>query len=478
MSFSQYIAILKARRKLALPVFLCLLALVIAYVAVAPRKYTGTASLVLDVRGSDPLGGGGSNLSVTSSSYIATQVDVLSSERVVKRAVALLNLQADPSMQAQWQKQTKGEIDFTAWFASSVGKDLKIEPSPESSVIKVSYSSPQPKMAADLANAVIRGYIETTLELRTEPAKEFNTFFDGRAKQARESLEQAQTKLSLYQQKNGLLATDEKLDVEATRLSSLSAQLVDAESAAALSEGRGGQVRAHADSLEENLQSGVVSGIKSELTQQKSKLSQLRSYLGDRHPQILELKANIEQLEARLASETSTVTTSVTSRQAQLQYRVTQLRESVAVQRKHMLDLKAKRDEAAVLERDVENARRAYDAVVAHLNKTSLESQTTQTNVNVLKTALTPSAPSSPNLPVALTLGVIVAMVAAIVTALTCEMLDRRLRTNEEVTDILRQNLLGVMPASEEGRQGSVSKDGSGVLPRRRRSLPELGTTI
>lgn len=478
MSFSQYIAVLRARRKLVLPVFLGILALFIAYVVTAPRKYTGTASLVLDVRSSDPLGSGGSNLSVTSSSYIATQVDVLSSERVIKRAVTLLKLQSDPTLHAQWEQQTKGEIDFAAWFAGSVGKDVKIEPSPESSVIKVSYTSVKPALAAGLANAIVRGYIETTLELRTEPAREFNAFFDSRSKQAREALEDAQSRLSKYQQDNGLLATDEKLDVENARLASLTAQLVEAETTAAQSAGRGRQARTNADSLEEALQSSVLGGIKSELTRQQARLSEVSSRLGDRHPQVVETKASIRELERRLLDETAKVSTSVTVNQNNSESRVIQLRGAIETQRKHMLALKAKRDEAAVLERDVENARRAYDAVVAHLNKTSLESQTTQTNVNVLKTALIPSAPSSPNVMVALALGSVLAAVAAIASALLMEMLDRRLRTNEEVSLVLRQTLIGVMPSSRgSDRPGLGGSAALKALPGRQRALPELGNT-
>ena len=60
------------------------------------------------------------------------------------------------------------------------------------------------------------------------------------------------------------------------------------------------------------------------------------------------------------------------------------MRAALEAQRAKVLRMKAVRDEGLVLVRDVENAQRAYDAVLARFTQTSLESQTTQSNVNVL----------------------------------------------------------------------------------------------
>ncbi|NMV20996.1 chain length determinant protein EpsF, partial [Vibrio parahaemolyticus] len=77
-----------------------------------------------------------------------------------------------------------------------------------------------------MANAFVQAYIETHLDLRADPAKRFSTFFDQRAKQLREQLEAAQNRLSEYQKQHGLIATDERLDIENARLNELSSQLV------------------------------------------------------------------------------------------------------------------------------------------------------------------------------------------------------------------------------------------------------------
>ena len=60
--------------------------------------------------------------------------------------------------------------------------------------------------------------------------------------------------------------------------------------------------------------------------------------------------------------------------------------------------MKAARDQAAVLTRDVESAQRAYDAVVGRLQLTRLESQTPQAQAYWLAQATPPAKPISPKL--------------------------------------------------------------------------------
>ena len=107
--------------------------------------------------------------------------------------------------------------------------------------------------------------------------------------------------------------------------------------------------------------------------------------------------------------------------------------------------MKAKRDEAAVLLRDVEHAQRAYDGVMARLTQMSLESQITQTNASVLAPAVEPSRHSSPKLSFNLAIGALVGVLLGIAGALLRESTDRRIRTLEDVARDVGLPVLGTM---------------------------------
>ena len=293
----------------------------------------------------------------------------------------------------------------------------------------------------------MQAYLETTLELRVDPAKQYSSFFDTRAKEARETLEHAQSKLSAYQKEKGIIATDERLDVENSRLNELSSQLVALQAVASESGSRQVQAQgASADKLQEVLNNPLVAGLKADLSRAEARLQELESRLGDAHPQVQEAKANIAALRSKVEAETRRVTGGVGVTNTINRQRETEVRASLEAQRSKVLRLKAVRDEGAVLMRDVESAQRAYETVVARFNQSALESQNTQSNANVLTPASPPLEPSSPKVLLNIALSIFVGTLLAVGTALLRELMDRRVRSPQDVADAMGIAVIGVLP--------------------------------
>jgi polysaccharide biosynthesis transport protein len=454
MTLNQFITILKARWRSGLLVLLITLGTALAASLMLPAKYTATASLVLDLRAADTVAGGMQG-NLLAPGYLATQVDVIGSERVALRALRAQSLQNDSKLRDEWQQETKGAGDFEPWLVEQIQKRLEVRPSRESNVISISYTAPDRALAAGMANAFMQAYIDTSLELRVEPARQYNTFFDSRAKQLRDALESSQARLSAYQKQNGLLATDERLDVESARLSELSSQLVMIQALAAESSGRQSQTGTRADQMQEVLGDPVVAALSTDMAREESRIKELTARLGDSHPQVLQQRASISELRNRLAAATVRATGSVGVNASVNQSRVTQIRAALDAQRNKVLQLKGVRDEASVLQRDVENAQRAYDAMVSRVAQSGVESQNTQSNASVLKHASPPAFASSPkplfNAAIALLLGLLLAAATMVVR----ELADRRLRTHEDVLTELKQPLLVTLPVAKHITQAS-----------------------
>ena len=119
-----------------------------------------------------------------------------------------------------------------------------------------------------------------------------------------------------------------------------------------------------------------------------------------------------------------------------------------------VLQLKSLRDEAAVLQRDVENAQRAYDSMTQRATQSSVESQNTQTNISVIKRASPPVEAASPNLKRNVLVALFIGVLLAVGTALGVEMIDRRLRTTGDVLTELKQPLLVVLPVAQSALEG------------------------
>lgn len=447
MNFVQFLAILRARYKMALGVFAGIVLVALVASLVWPKSYTAGASVVIDASKPDPLSavlyGGGVNPSL-----VATQIDVIQSDRVAFKVVRNLKLTENPQIREQWQSATKGEGSIEQWLGTVFQKSLDVKPSRESNVVTITYKAADPKFAAALANAFVQAYLETNIEMKVEPARLYSSFFDQRAKEARDALEKAQSKLSEFQKDKGIIATDERLDVENARLSELSSQYVGLQSLASDSVSRQTAARsAGADRMQEVLNNPLIAGLKADQARLEAKLQELTSKLGDKNPQVIETRANLAELKTRIDGETVKVAGSLGIANNINQQRAGEIKAALESQRAKVLQMKAVRDDGAVLVRDVENAQRTYDQIMTRLNQSTMESLATQSNVSVLSQAVAPVEPTSPRLVLNLAVAVFAGTLLAVAIVIGMEMLDRRVRSAEDVAQAVALPIIGVLPS-------------------------------
>jgi chain length determinant protein EpsF len=461
MSFSQFFAILRARWISALVVLLVTVGATVGISLVLPKQYTATANVLVDMRSPDPIAGmvlGG----MVPSSYMATQVDIIQSDRVTRRVIAALRLTENPQLRNDWMDATGGAGNFEAWLTLILQKKLDVKPSRESNVINISYKAADPKFAAGLANSYVKAYLETSLELRVDPAKRYTDFFDARAKELAANLDKAQAKLTAYQNASGILVSDERLDVETQRLNELSTQLVQLQALSSESNSRTALANASADQLQDVINNPVVAGLRADLSRQEARLQELESRLGSAHPQVVELIANIGSLRSRLESETRRVTGSVGINNRITRNREADVKAAIEEQRTRVLKMKAQRDEASAIMREVEVARRAFESVSQRQNQSSLDSLANQTNITLLTPATEPAEHSSPKLLLNTLLSVFLGALLAVGFALLRELLDRRVRSLEDISSSIDVPVLGTLP---KPAKGSFARQNPFVLP-------------
>ena len=453
MDLRQILIILGARRWIALLTLVLTVVTTATVSLLLPKSYTATASVIVDVKGADQVGGLVLPAQLTPG-YLATQIDVIGSPRVARKVVERLGLERDPSALERFAQQRGGKGSMRDWLADTLLQRLKVEPGRDSSVVNIGFTWYSPGGAAQLANAFSEAYIDTTLELKVEPARQNAQWFNERLKILRTNLEQAQERLSEYQQSQGIIAADERLDVETARLAELSSQLVGAQAARMDSSSRQRQAASGTqDVIPEVLANSLVQGLKADLGRQEAKLEELSSQLGVNHPQYQGLLAEIEQLRARLREETRRVATSLASTSAMSQRREAELLGAVTAQKDRVLALKAQRDDLSVLAREVESAQRTYDVAMQRFTQTSLESESNQANVYVLDPAIEPVDASAPRVGLNIVVAAFLGTLLAVAVALLLELPSLRVRSIRDLSAALPLPLLGSVERAPRPRR-------------------------
>ena len=460
MTLHQFFLILRARYRVVLLVLALALTAALAASLLMPRKYTAQTSLLVDVRTPDPVAGAGMS-GVIAPSYMATQVDIIGGDLVAQRVVKILKLDEDGETKAAWLKATEGRGSLDSWIAKELQSGLQVQPARESNVINITYKGGNADNVAQVVNAFAQAYLDTNLSLKTEPARLYATWFDEQTKVSRAKLEDAQARLSDYQQKAGIVSSDERVDYETTKLAQISTQLTAVQGETTDSQSKR---NARGDTVAEVMQSTLINGLKADIARLEARVSENNVNLGVNHPSRQRAEAELASLRGRLASESNRISASIETAYKVGKDRERELQASVNAQKTRVLALNKQRDELNVYRRDVEAAQRAYETVSQSASQTRLQSLTNQTNVVRLNTALAPIDPSSPKLPLNLLIAAFVGTLLGVGYAMVLELMNRRVRSSEDLVQMLDLPVLASI-SSNGGKRRMMGGPGRLALP-------------
>jgi succinoglycan biosynthesis transport protein ExoP len=447
MDFNQFMLALSARRKAFAMVLAATVVTAVVLSLLLPKVYVSTTTLLVDARDEQTMNSTPMSMRMQTG-YMQTQADLMQSTRVAQKVARDLKLAQRPGMREDFERDTGGIGNIDEWIAAALLKKVKVDSS-GGNVVSVSYSASDPKLATDVVNGFAKAYLETALQLRTEPTREAAEWFEEQLTGMRAQVAQAQTRLATYQKEKGLIGVDERGDVENTRLAELSTQLMAARNATYDAQTRFKQATevvssgAAPDQLPEIAGNTAIQGIKSELSRAQSNLEQMSAELGPNHPSFVRQQSEVTALRERLASEMKKIVSGLNNTALQSQKREQELRNAYAAQSERLSNMRDARVELSVLSREVETAQRSYDAALTRWMTNKVDSRARQTNVAVLSPAVEPITPKFPKVPLIAGLSLLVGTLFAAGVVFFLETLDRRVRSRSDLESRLAVPTLG-----------------------------------
>lgn len=453
MNLRQFLLILRLRWILVVIVALIAVG-VTAFVNIrAPKVYTSQTALLLDVK-ADPLVATFMP-AIASPAFLATQSHIIKSDKVAANVVKRLGFAQDRDAVARWKSATNGKVPLDLYYASMMQRGLLVEPAPGTSVLNISFTASDARFASIVANAYAQAYIDFSVDLRVEPARQYATWFDSRLKELRAELNMAKERLATAQQANGQVSTDVRADEGLTKLNTLEAQL-----ASAVAERTELAVRARnsgSESSPDVQNNPMVQVLKSQLGKLEADFADARAKYGEGHPQYQQIVTQLAVVRQQLATEVRRVSSTSSTSTAISDQKVNDLRNQVEQQKKRVFGMRAGKDEVEVMAREVEATQRAYDAVAQRRTQLTLESQSDQAGARILSVAVEPLAPSKPKVLINILLSVVGGLAAGAALACGIELLDRRIRSSSDLTQIEGLPVLAVLNNNRPTFLGTTS---------------------
>jgi len=449
MDLNQYLLALKARRKAFITAFAVTVFAAIVVALLLPKRYDATATILIDARDEQTMAP--AHMSPRErAGYVFTQMELIASGKVAHRVVRDLKLAQDPQTREDWEKDTGGVGSLEDWIAGTLLEKLKVD-SGASNILIVKFSSNDAKRSALIANAFAKAYLDTALELRTEPSREAVTWFDEQLKVLRGDVKNAQAKLSAYQKEKGIAGGDERMDVEYTRLADINGELARTRAATLDAETRYKQAQdlvkegVSLEAFPEVLANGYITTIKAALQAAEARLKEQSEVYGPNHPTFQRTAAEVESLRERLQAESKKLVTSLGNALAQSQKRVEELQSSLTAQQDRIMKMREGRVDLAVLTRDLDSAQRAYDGALARAIQVRVDSKVRQTNLAMLTPAAEPLRPAFPKVGLISALSIVIGLLLAAGMVYALEMMDRRVRSRSDLESRLAVPSLGML---------------------------------
>ncbi|MFD1034548.1 GNVR domain-containing protein [Sphingomonas hankookensis] len=404
---------LRSRMMLVITVAGAIFALAVVLALVQPRKYVSTSSLLVDLTQTDQSDNTTPQSASIIDSIIGTQVSVLKSELVLDEVTRRSGLITEPNNQAAFEQAQK-----------RIASNLNVVTDRQSNVISISFVDEDPEVAARIANLFADTFLQKQVELRVNPARVNAQWYDARTAEVRGRFEQAQQRLTDFQRANGILGID-RMDLEAERMKSLTAELSAAGAAAADARAKA----AGAANMPEVASALSVQGIQQQVATKAAEVAQLSKTLGPNHPQMRAAQAELSTLQGQLGSARGVQASALSGAGVAAQRREADLRARLAAQQERMLRMSSVQDQLAVLQRDVDAARQTYDTVRARFNDASIKTEVSRANTTILDRASAPLLPFKPNLILWIIGGALLGVLSGIGLALVLEILSPRVRS-------------------------------------------------
>jgi capsular exopolysaccharide synthesis family protein len=399
--------------------------------------------------------------------YLETQLNVLQSQALARRVIEELSLVKRPEFAGMAQIQDPALQDKL--LVDNFLGGLSVELIRNTRIVKVTYSSPDPNLAADIVNTLMDQLVVYTLAARIESTKQAREWLNKRLTELQQRLEETREELVRYSREHEIVELGQNQTIAIERLTDLNRRLVEAEADRIQAQTLYRlSKKADPDALPAVAADSMVQTLRQRLTEDQRKLTELQRRFTDQWPEVKTLKGQIEESERQLAETKRRILAKIEADYTAALSREQTLRQELEKQRTETLRQNERAVDLSIKQQQVEASTQLYGSLLQKLNDVDLLSTLETTNIQILDRAQVPTLPARPRKLFNIGVGGLVGLLLGVLLALFIEYLDNTIKSTDDVDRLLGLPSLGVVPALE-----SLERKGRLALPKLGGSRPQ-----
>ena len=372
-----------------------------------------------------------------------TYLQIVGSDRVALEVINRLDLK-------RWLTMPTSDPppDPEAALLEQFRRNVEIDRDPLASVITVSYTAPDPQVAAKSANTIAQVFLEELVRVQRTELNQSAEYLRERVGSLARELEAAQKSSSSYQNQRKLYKLQDS-NADELRYAELTRQLIAAEAELERAQAREAQIddgQSNSGEIIESLASPVITELRTQEAEVARRLADLSKSLGERHPLMIDTVAELNEIRRNIAVEQARITAQVRSDLQVLKEHVRSLRAELGEAEQKLRDNASAEAELGGLGSRVVTTQRTYEDLLGRYQLASEQQHLLRAPGRVITPARAPDGPDRKTNLLVLGFVSFSSLTGGMGLALFMELLRRGYETADELERDLGVPVLATLP--------------------------------
>jgi capsular exopolysaccharide synthesis family protein len=409
--------------------------------------------------------------------YYPTQYNILKSTNLAERVIEKLNLDKEVTLQKGFiaeslhylkahvlafldrvieklnldqNTEVMAEDDNNIQIINDFFEHLEIQPIASSQLVDISYLSPDPVLAANVANTIADEYAEFMMDIKLNPTLEAKTRLQQEADTMRKKLSDSEKALNTYLEKSQIIflneSNSENRSLFTLKLSGLSSEMDRAVADRISKEAIYREVTKRDVKYGVVLDNPLIQSLTLEYANLEAEYFNLLKILKPEYPKAIQLEKQIETLKSKIEDEEQKILQSLKSDYAIAVKRETYLSSVIASLRKDVASFQQKMVHYHILRREVEINRDLYKLLLKRLKEVDISTALAESNVQIIDKAKIPLEPFKPRKALNIMLSLFIGLLGGIFVAFTVECFDQSVKDVDDIERGARIPVVGAVP--------------------------------
>lgn len=419
--------------------------------------------------------------------FLNTQKVLLESDSLAERVARKMNLLSRPEFGAveKTKKSLMGKIKDVVTFrwissknevennafalsdpyskiAKKLQNNIDVSQIRDTKVMKLSYTSGDPVLAAEIANTIAEEFITFSIEKRYEITQQASDFLSVQIANLREDLASKEREIQKYRQEKELFFLSDKESTAVSKFADINDAFTQAQIDRIKAETNYRQLKdVKVDSLPRTVENRIIQNLEQEYSRIKNEYEEKSKIYKPDYPEMIQLEAKRDSMRDELKGE---IKKAVDLAEAEYRAALKKERSLENLLEEQMAEVDRMDSSAIVynsLKIEVENKRKLLDSLVERQNETLVSAELGGLkigNISIIDRAKVPERPISPKKKLNLILALLMGIFGGVGLCFVFEYLDKTVKGPEDVERLAGVPSLGVIPYFVAERMGKRKK--------------------